>query len=101
MGSPVYSLVEVRIIIDDVGALSAELKSDVLEVALRCCLHDLATDECRARERHLLDLHMRRDCVTGCVPVASEDVDDTRGEAGLIDKVAHLDGCQGCEFGGF
>ena len=80
MRSPVYSLVEVRIVIDDVGALSAELESDVLEVALRCCLHDFATDERRARERHLLDRHMRRDGMTGGVPVASEDVDDTGGD---------------------
>ena len=100
MGSAVYSLVEVRIVIDDVGTLSAELESDVLEVVLRCCLHDLATDECRARVRHLLDLHTRRDGVTGGVAVAHEDVDDTGGQTGLIDKVAHLDGCQGCEFGG-
>lgn len=53
MCRPVHSLFEIGIIEDDVGRLSAEFESDVLEIALGSCLHDFTPYKGTSRERDL------------------------------------------------
>lgn len=51
------------------------------------------------KSRHLVDLHVGADGVTDGLAVTGDNVDDTRGEAGLVDKGTHTDGGQRGKFG--
>lgn len=75
---------------DDVGRLAAQLEGDFLEVALRCDLEDLAAHQRRAGKGHLVDIHVGRDRSARHAPESREDVDDTGGEAGLLDQFGHV-----------
>ena len=50
MARPGDGLLHVRIIKDDVGALSTELESDLLQVGLGGSLHDLTANESATSE---------------------------------------------------
>lgn len=43
-------------------------------------------------EWYLFDIHVRSDSSADSVAVASQNVNDTWGEAGLLDERAHADG---------
>lgn len=56
MSGPVNGLLEVAVVKDDVGALAAKFKSDILQIGLGRGLHDLATDEGGACECNLREI---------------------------------------------
>lgn len=45
MRGPVHRLLKVSVVEDNVGRFATKLKRDVLEVALGCSFHHLATDK--------------------------------------------------------
>jgi hypothetical protein len=80
---PRDGLVNVGVVEDDVGRLSAQLESDVLEVGRGSRLHDLSADEGRTGEGDLHDLHVRGDRVSDGESVPVDNVEDSLGETGL------------------
>lgn len=96
--SPRDGLVEVGVVVNDVGRLSSELEGDTLQVGLGSSGHDLATDRGRTGESDLLDLEVRRDGGTDSVSVTSDDVDDT-GRKDLSDEGASVGGRKGRSLG--
>ena len=99
MRRPRCSLFKICVVEDDVRTLPSELESDLLQVALRCRLHDLAADESAAGEGDLLDQGMFADRLADGVAITSDDVDDARGEPSFVDQATDSDGRQRCEFG--
>ena len=97
---PFHCLVQIRIVEDDVGALSTQFQGHVLQVALGRSIQDLATDECRTSEGDLFDLQVMRDGIADSVTVAIENVDDAGRETGLVDEVGYADCSQGGELRG-
>lgn len=89
---PLDGLVEVGIVKDDVGRLATELEGDLLEVALGSGLHDHTTDGSAAGEGNLADLGVAGEGITSNGTVASDDVDNTWGEASLDDELGDLEG---------
>jgi len=101
MRSPVNSLLQIRIVEDDIRALSTKFEGNVLQVALRGSLHDLPADKSASGESNLIDIHVLGDGCSDGVSVAGDDVDDTWWESGLLDKSAHADGGEGRVLGWF
>ena len=99
-GSPVHGLLQVCVVKDDIGALSAQFQGYVLQVALGRCFQDLAPDECRTSEGDFLDLHVMSDSIANSVSVADEDVDDAGRETSLVDELGYAESSQGCELRG-
>jgi hypothetical protein len=98
VGSPVDRLFQVRVVEDDVRALTTKLQRNIFQVALRSGLHDLATDKGTPGECNLFDSHVLADGLSGNVAIACDDVDDTGGEAGFLNQCSYSNGAQGCEF---
>lgn len=92
-------MLEIGIVVDDVGRLSSEFESDLLQVGLGGSGHDLTTNSGRTSEGDLLDLEVGRDGGTDSVSVSSDDIDDTRGED-LSDERASESGRQRGRLGG-
>ena len=84
---PRDGVVNVGVLEDDVRRLATELKGDLLQVRASGSLEDLATDNGRASEGDLVDVHVRGDGRTGDLTKTGEDVDDTWREAGLLDEL--------------
>ena len=100
VGRPVNGLLEICIVEDDVRALSAKLKGDVLEVTLGCGLHDLPADEGRTSECDLLDATVFADRLTDSVSISDNEVEDTGREASFADHVSGHESGQGSQLGG-
>ncbi len=60
----------------DLRALAAHLKRDLLEVALRRVVQELAAGLRRAGERHHVDVHVAPECLAGLGARARHDVED-------------------------
>lgn len=88
---PADGIVNVGVVEDDVGALSAELEGDLLQVRLGGGLEDLATNDGGAGEGNLVDIHVGGDGGTGNTTEARNDVDNTGGETSLDDEVADVE----------
>lgn len=83
---PGDGVVDVGVLEDDVGRLATELESDLLQVGGGGGLEDLAADDGGAGESDLVDVHVGRESGTGDLAETRDDVNDTRGEAGLLDQ---------------
>lgn len=83
---PADCIIDVRVIEDDVGALSTKLQSNLLQVAVCGGLHDGSANSGGAGERNLVDIHVGGDRRSSNLSDTREDIDDTRGEASLFDK---------------
>lgn len=88
--SPRNGVVNVRIVEDNVGRLATQLQSDLLQVALGSGLQDRTANKGRTSEGHLVNIHVVRDGVTGDTSETRDDVDNTGGEASLLDELAHV-----------
>ena len=75
---------------DDVGALSPQLKGDPLQVGRGLRLDDLP-DLGGAGEGHLVDVGVAGDGGAGRRAEPGDDVDDARGETGLLDQLSHVE----------
>jgi len=100
MSCPVNGLLEIRIVEDDVRALSTQLEGNVLEVALGGGLHNLPANEGRTGECDLLDTVVLADGLTDGVSVSDNEVEDTRGEANFTGHVGDHESSQGSQLGG-
>lgn len=89
---PGDGVVNVGIVEDNVGRLASKLEGDPLEVGAGGGLHDGATDNGGASEGDLVDVHVCGDGGTGDLAEAGDDVDDTRGEASLLDELGGVQG---------
>ena len=78
-------LVDGSVVEDDVRRLAAELERDLLGRPRRR-LRNRPPDGCRAGEGDLVDIRMVDECGTG-VPGARDDVDDPRGQVGLLEDL--------------
>lgn len=96
--NPTDSFIDVRIIEDDVGALSAKLQSNLLQVAVCGSLHDVSADEGRASECNLIDVHVGGDRSPGDPPDTRDSVDDARRETSFLDKSGSNETTQWCLF---
>lgn len=83
---PGDGVVDVGVLEDDVGRLATELEGDLLQVGGGGGLEDLATDDGGAGESDLVDVHVGGEGGTGDLAKTRNDVDDTGGEAGLLDQ---------------
>ena len=100
MCSPVNGLVEVCIVEDDSRTLSAELESDVLEVAPGRCLHNFPADEGRACEGDLLDVRVPTNRLTDSRSISIDEIEDTGGEASFTNHVGGHESGQRSELRG-
>lgn len=91
MGRPIDRL-QVCVIEYDVRAFASKFMRNGLQVALRCSLHDLATDKGTAGERDLVDVHVLAAGLTDCASVAFDNDYDARREACFVDQGSHSDG---------
>lgn len=98
MRRPRRSLFNVCIIEDDIRTLPSKFESDLLQVALRCRLHDLATDEGATGECDLLNQWMFTDRLANGLAITGDNVDDARREPSFLDQTTDSDGCQRCKF---
>lgn len=98
--SPRDGLINVRIVEDDVGRLSSELESDVLEVGRSSGLHDVSTDESRSSESDLQDLHVGSDGVSDGQSVTVDDVENTLGKTGFEGESGDSESSERSHLGG-
>lgn len=99
-GSPGCCLLDVGRVENDHGRLAAELESDLLEVGLGGGDGDLATGSNRASERDLVNVGVARDGLACNGTETGNGVDDTSGNASLLDEVAHHERSKRGELGG-
>ena len=88
---PRDGVVNVGVIEDDVGRLATQLEGDLLEVALGRSLEDDAANASGTGEGDLVNVHVAGDGSTGNTAQTGDDVDHTRGEASLLDQLAHVE----------
>ncbi len=86
---------DVGVVEDNVGGLAAELEGDLLEVGRGSSLENGAADEGRAGEGDLVNVHVGRDGGTGGLAETGDQVEDTSGEAGLLDELSKDEGREG------
>lgn len=100
LGGVADGVVEDTVVEDDVGTLATELEGDLLEVGLGSGLEDLAADSGGASEGDLVDLLRRGEGVTDSLAVTGDNVDNSVGEASLLDELGHVAGSEGGELRG-
>ena len=99
MGSPVNGLVEIRVVEDDIRALSTEFKCDILEIALGRSLHDLPAGDGRTGEGDLLNMRMVADCLTNGIPISNDEVEDASREPNFTNHLRYHESGQRGELG--
>lgn len=92
-------LINVSIFKDNVGGLTTELKSDLLEVGGSSSAHNVATSSGRASEGNLLDSHVGGN-VLASLTVTRDNVKNTRGETNLLGKLCSVKSGEGSGLGG-
>lgn len=85
---PVNGLLDIGIVEDNVGGLATKLEGNLLQVGLGGSLHDLAADNGRASEGNLVDVHVGGDGGTSNPAETGDDVENARGETGLLDELS-------------
>lgn len=93
---PRDGLLDIGVVEDDVGRLSTELQGDLLQVRGGSSLHDSASNQGRASEGDLVDVHVGGQGSTGGLAETGDDVENTRGEASLLDEVGEHKSRQRC-----
>ena len=73
----------------DLRALAAHLERDLLEVALRGVVQELAARFGRTGERHHVDVHVPPECLAGVGSRARHDVEDAVRQPGLGRELGH------------
>ena len=101
MSSPSSRLLQIGIFENNIRRLSTQLQRHILQIALRRILHHLPSHQRTPRERHLFNIHVRRDGVPDGGSVSGDDVDDTRGESDFGNHGGETDGGERGEFGWF
>lgn len=84
---PRDGLLDIGIVEDDVGGLATKLEGDLLQVGGGSSLHDLATNESRAGESDLVNVHVGRDGSTSNLAETVQQVENTGREASLLDEL--------------
>lgn len=97
---PGDGVVNVGVVEDNVGALAAEFEGDLLQVGASGGLHDLTTDDSGTGEGNLVDIHVGRNGSTGNLSETGDDVDNTRGETGVLDQLSGVQTGEGGLLGG-
>lgn len=92
-------VLEIGIVKDDVGSLTTELESDLLQVGVGGLLENFLADTGGSGESDLVDLGRGGEGVTDRGSVTDDDVDDTSGDAGLLEELGHVQGCERGELG--
>ena len=91
---PRDGVVYISIVEDNVRALAAKFKSDLLQVRSGSGLHDLPTNDRAARESNLVNIHVCGDGSTGYLSETREDVDYTWRKTSLLDKFGSVQSTQ-------
>ena len=99
MNGPVNGLVHIAVVEDDVRALTAELKTGLLEVGLCGSLENLAANDGAASESDLFYVHVVADGVSDGGAVAVNNVDNTWWETGFKGKLRSKESGEGSELG--
>lgn len=89
---PRDSLLNVGIIEDDVGGLATKLEGDLLQVGGGSSLHDLSADDGGTSEGDLVDVHVGGKGSTGSLTEARDKVENTSGEASLLNVLSENKG---------
>ena len=82
---PVDGLLDIGVVEHDIRRLTAELESNLLQVGGGGGLHDGTTNERGTGEGDLVNIHMRGDGGAGDLAESRDDVENTGGEASLLD----------------
>ena len=82
---PVDGLLDIGVVEHDIRRLAAQLESNLLEVGGGGGLHDSTPNERGTGEGDLVNIHMRGDGGTGDLAESRDDVENTGGEASLLD----------------
>ena len=86
----VHGRLEVGVVEHDVGALAAHLERDLLEIDRRAAQHRPARLE-PAGQRHEVDVAAVGQRLSDASAGAEHEVDDTRGNAGLLEQAGQVD----------
>ena len=95
---PFDSLLDIRILKDDVGTLATQLQRHLLQARRP---HDFLTHSRGAGEGDFVDARVSHEGRTGRLSKAGKDVDDARRKPCFFDEGAEDEGRQGGLFGGF
>ena len=82
---PVDGLLDIGVVEHDIRRLAAQLEGNLLEVGGGGGLHDGTTYERGTGEGDLVNIHVRGDGGTGNLAEPGDDVENTGGEASLLD----------------
>ena len=85
---PVNGLLKIGVVEDNVGGLATKLEGNLLQVGIGSSLHDGATDNGRAGEGNLVDVHVGGDGGTSNATETGDNVENTRGETSLLDELS-------------
>ena len=83
---PVDSLIDISIVENNVWALSTKLQSDLLQIAVGSCLHDLSSDWSASSEGNLVNIHVVRHSSSGNFTDARDNVENSGWKTGLLCK---------------
>lgn len=87
--TPLYGLVKIRIVKNNAGALAAAFQSDVLQI-VGGRLHDGSSSGGAASEGNLVNVHVARKSFARYISETRNDVDYTRWEASLNNKLTKV-----------
>lgn len=99
MRSPSDSQLHIRVIEDYVRTLTPKLQRHVLQVTLRRAFHDSSSYFRRARERNLLDAHVRRYGFSDDWACTGDDVQDARRESRGLGEGCEIESRERSKFG--
>lgn len=81
--SLLYRLIHIRVGENDVGTLSTEFQSDLLQITVSSGFHDQTADFCRTGEGDFVNVRMRGNGLAGGWTKSGDDVHYSRRETSL------------------
>lgn len=92
--SPLDSFIDICVIENNVWTFSTELQSDLLQVAVGSCLHDLPSDRSASSEGNLVNVHVVRNSSPSNFTNAGYDVENSWWETSLLGETCNYQSTQ-------
>ena len=83
---PVDGLIDISIVENNVWTLSTKFQSDLLQVAVGSCPHDLPPNWSASSEGNLVNVHVVRYSSSGNFTDTRDNIENSRWETGLLDE---------------
>ena len=100
MRGPFHSLLQIRIVKDDIRTLPSQFERDVLQIRCRRRSHDFPSDQQRTRERDFFDQRVLADRLADDRSVPVHDVNHTGREPSIVEQRRHAESSQRSYFRG-